>query len=92
MARRVGLLFKSLGLLTSSDVVSCSATDFVTGYANQSGGKTREMFDKALGQVLFIDEAYRCVAAEPGVGACALAVAIRARHLTGTCGVSYIQA
>ena len=31
------MLFHSLDLLTSSDVVECSASDFVTGYANQSG-------------------------------------------------------
>eukprot|EP00775_Hariotina_reticulata_P004272 gene4272-4525_t len=39
--------------------------DFVTGYANQSAGKTRQMFEKALGQVLFIDEAYRL---NPNIG------------------------
>ncbi len=53
------MLFKSLGLLGSADVVECSASDFVTGYANQASGKTRQVFEKALGQVLFIDEAYR---------------------------------
>jgi hypothetical protein len=59
VARRVGQLFCSLGLLADDTVVECSAGDFVTGYANQSAGKTREMFQKALGGVLFIDEAYR---------------------------------
>lgn len=59
VARRVGMLFHSLGLLSESTVVDCSVSDFGTGYAGQSGIKTREMFDKALGQVLFIDEAYR---------------------------------
>ena len=59
VARRMGHLFESLGLLASGEVVCCSASDFVTGYANQAGGKTREMFEKGLGQVLFIDEAYR---------------------------------
>ncbi|GFR50032.1 hypothetical protein Agub_g12193 [Astrephomene gubernaculifera] len=59
VAARVGRLFESLGLLASSELVSCSASDFVTGYANQAAGKTREMFKKAVGGVLFIDEAYR---------------------------------
>ncbi|KAG2452041.1 hypothetical protein HYH02_003079 [Chlamydomonas schloesseri] len=59
VARRVGLLFESLGLLASSEVVCCSANDFVTGYVNQASGKTREIFAKAVGGVLFIDEAYR---------------------------------
>ena len=57
----MGLLFESLGLLATSEVVSCSASDFVTGYVNQASGKTREVFAKAVGGVLFIDEAYRCV-------------------------------
>ncbi len=60
VARRVGALFASLGLLSDGQVMACSASDFVTGYANQSGGKTREVFESALGRVLFIDEAYRC--------------------------------
>lgn len=59
VARRVGTLFCSLGLLASPDVVECSASNFTTGYAGQSGARTREMFDKALGKVLFIDEAYK---------------------------------
>jgi ATP-dependent Zn protease len=53
------MLFQQLGLLGSDQVVECSANDFVTGYVNQASGKTREMFEKALGGVLFIDEAYR---------------------------------
>lgn len=59
VARRVGSLFMSLGILASDQVVECSAGDFVTGYVNQAAGKTREMFERALGGVLFIDEAYR---------------------------------
>ncbi|KAG2492324.1 hypothetical protein HYH03_009275 [Edaphochlamys debaryana] len=59
VARRVGRLFASLGLLGSAELVACSASDFVTGYANQASGKTRELFKKAVGGVLFIDEAYR---------------------------------
>eukprot|EP00967_Tisochrysis_lutea_P073798 scaffold98923_cov20-Tisochrysis_lutea.AAC.1 len=58
VARRVGMLFKSLDLLASADVVECSASDFVTGFVNQSGGQTRKVFESALGRVLFIDEAY----------------------------------
>ncbi len=56
VARRVGQLFESLGLLAGSEMVSCSASDFVTGYVNQAAGKTREIFQKAVGGVLFIDE------------------------------------
>ena len=59
IARRVGTMFQQLGILATDQVVECSAGDFVTGYVNQSAGETRKMFQKALGGVLFIDEAYR---------------------------------
>ncbi|KAL6759019.1 P-loop containing nucleoside triphosphate hydrolase protein [Haematococcus lacustris] len=38
VARRVGMLFKSLGLLSTDEVTSCSASDFMTGYAGQTAG------------------------------------------------------
>ena len=59
VARIMGQLLTSLNLLGRTNVVECSASDFVTGYTGQSGNKTREMFKSALGGVLFIDEAYR---------------------------------
>lgn len=59
VARRMGQLFESLGLLSSSEVVECSASDFLTGYANQASGQTRKIFEQALGRTLFVDEAYR---------------------------------
>ncbi len=55
----MGRLFHSLGLLATADVVECSASDLVTGYAGQAAGKTRQVFDRAVGGVLFVDEAYR---------------------------------
>lgn len=62
VARRVGTLFESLGLLASDAVLECSAKDFTSGYnGGDASSKTREMFEKGLGQVLFIDEAYRQV-------------------------------
>eukprot|EP00798_Chlamydomonas_sp_ICE-L_P024107 gene24107-9682_t len=59
IAKRFGLLLESLGLLATSDIEMCSASNFETGYVGQSSGKTREIFKKAVGGVLFIDEAYR---------------------------------
>ncbi len=59
MARRLGRMFKSLGILHSDEVVSHSASSFTTGYVGQSGPKMREIVTSALGKVLFIDEAYR---------------------------------
>eukprot|EP00168_Porphyra_purpurea_P019747 TRINITY_DN7999_c0_g1_i3.p1 TRINITY_DN7999_c0_g1~~TRINITY_DN7999_c0_g1_i3.p1 ORF type:complete len:636 (-),score=258.43 TRINITY_DN7999_c0_g1_i3:16-1923(-) len=59
VAGRMGELFESLGLLATADVVSVSASHFSTGYIGQAGGATRRIFERAVGGVLFIDEAYR---------------------------------
>ena len=59
VARRMGKLFTALGLLSSGDVKQHSASDFSTGFVGQAAKKTREIFEQALGGVLFIDEAYR---------------------------------
>src|ERR1700722_13345838 len=48
-----------MGFLASSKVEECSASDLVGQYVGHTGPKTKSLFEKALGQVLFIDEAYR---------------------------------
>ncbi|THH18626.1 hypothetical protein EW146_g2397 [Bondarzewia mesenterica] len=58
-ARKMGQVFYDMGLLASTEVVECSASDLVGEYVGQTGPKTSKLFEKALGRVLFIDEAYR---------------------------------
>ncbi|THU96868.1 P-loop containing nucleoside triphosphate hydrolase protein [Dendrothele bispora CBS 962.96] len=58
-ARKMGQVYYDMGLLGKPDVLECSASDLVGQYVGQTGPKVAQMFDKALGQVLFIDEAYR---------------------------------
>ncbi|MCJ1288012.1 hypothetical protein MMC26_007365, partial [Xylographa opegraphella] len=58
-ARKMGQVFYNMGFLSAPDVHDCSATDLVAGYVGQTGKKTIQLLEKALGQVLFIDEAYR---------------------------------
>ena len=48
-----------MGFLSSEEVVECSTSDLVGQYVGQTGPKTKALLDKALGRVLFIDEAYR---------------------------------
>lgn len=48
-----------MGFLAFKEVIECSATDMVGQYVGQTGPKTQGVFEKALGKVLFIDEAYR---------------------------------
>ena len=58
-ARKMGQVYYDMGFLSSAEVVECSASDLVGQYVGHTGPKTKGVFDKALGKVLFVDEAYR---------------------------------
>jgi len=58
-ARKMGQVYYDMGFLSSAEVVECSASDLVGQYVGQTGPKTKGIFEKALGKVLFVDEAYR---------------------------------
>lgn len=55
----MGQVYFDMGILASPEVIECSASDLVGQYVGQTGPKTRALFDKGLGKVLFVDEAYR---------------------------------
>ena len=59
MARRVAEFYYGLGILSTKEYVESSASDLMAQFVGQSGPKTREALTKALGKVLFVDEAYR---------------------------------
>ena len=58
VARLIGSLYKELGLLPSGHLVEARRSDLVGGYVGQTALKTDALITKALGGVLFIDEAY----------------------------------
>ncbi|GME34132.1 NFX1-type zinc finger-containing protein 1 [Neofusicoccum parvum] len=58
-ARKMGKVYYDMGFLASAEVVECSATDLVGEYIGHTGPKTQKLLEKALGKILFIDEAYR---------------------------------
>ncbi|MCJ1427130.1 hypothetical protein MMC29_005033 [Sticta canariensis] len=58
-ARKMGQVFYDMGFLSAVEVIECSASDLIGQYVGQTGPKTRAQLDKALGKVLFVDEAYR---------------------------------
>lgn len=55
----MGKIFYDMGLLSQAKVEDCSATDLIGQYVGQTGPKVQALLEKALGKVLFIDEAYR---------------------------------
>ncbi|MCG9873149.1 MAG: AAA family ATPase [Leptospiraceae bacterium] len=58
VARMLGNIFKSLGLLKSGHVVEVSRSELVAGYVGQTNEKTDLKIKEALDGILFIDEAY----------------------------------
>ncbi|MBU8817531.1 hypothetical protein EB74_30075 [Mycobacterium sp. SWH-M5] len=61
IARVVANIYCGLGVLSTTNVVEVSRADLVGQYEGHSAPKTNAMIDKALGGVLFIDEAYTLV-------------------------------
>ncbi|KAL8040553.1 hypothetical protein ABFX02_10G106100 [Erythranthe guttata] len=61
VARILGKLLKSVGVLSSDKVIEVQRTDLVGEYTGQTGPKTRKKIEEAMGGTLFVDEAYRLV-------------------------------
>lgn len=55
----MGKVYYDMGFLSTAEVIECSATDLIGQYIGHTGPKTQRLLEKALGRVLFIDEAYR---------------------------------
>jgi hypothetical protein len=58
VARILGRAFGALGLLSKGHLVETDRSGLVGGYVGQTALKTQDVVQKALGGVLFIDEAY----------------------------------
>ncbi|GAA4942237.1 hypothetical protein GCM10023224_25770 [Streptomonospora halophila] len=61
VARTLATVFHSFGLLPTPRVVEAQRADLVGEYLGATAIKTNELVDRALGGVLFVDEAYALV-------------------------------
>jgi SpoVK/Ycf46/Vps4 family AAA+-type ATPase len=58
VARIVAETYRRLGVLSSGQLVETSRPELVAGYLGQTALKTKAVAERAIGGVLFIDEAY----------------------------------
>lgn len=68
VARRMGNLFHALGLISEKDklIEVDPIRDFTSQYQSEYAQKVGDIFDRALGGVLFIDEAYQLAKDDQG--------------------------
>lgn len=66
VARLLGELYRSIGLLPSGHLVEAERSSLVAAYMGQTALKTRRVCESALGGVLFIDEAYSLTSSPDG--------------------------
>jgi hypothetical protein len=72
VARLMGRIYKSLGILRRGHLIECDRSTLVAEYVGQTAPRTNAVIDSALDGILFIDEAYSLVRDYEDFGAEAL--------------------
>ena len=78
VARILGKLYKKIGVLSGGQLIEVDRSGLVAGYVGQTAIKTQEQIQKALGGVLFIDEAYALSQKDDAFGAEAVDTILKA--------------
>ena len=68
MARIIAKIYKELGVVSQGQLIETDRSGLVAGYAGQTALKTQEVINKAIGGVLFIDEAYSLIGKDNAYG------------------------
>ncbi len=66
VARLLGKIYQTIGLLESGHVVEVDRSGLVAEYVGQTAVKTNQAIDRALDGILFIDEAYSLIGTGQG--------------------------
>lgn len=66
VARILAKIFYEIGILNSKEIVEVGRADLVAGYVGQTAIKVKDVFEKAKGRLLFIDEAYSLADGQKG--------------------------
>ena len=66
VARLMAQIYCALGIVSEGQLVEVDSADMVSGYVSQTPIKTKGVIRKALGGVLFIDEAYALLGKSAG--------------------------
>ena len=66
VARQMAKIYQTLGVLSKGHLVETDRSGLVAGYVGQTALKVKEVIERALGGVLFIDEAYALTSGSQG--------------------------
>ena len=78
VARILARLYKKIGILSKGQLVEVDRSGLVAGYVGQTALKTQDQIKKAMGGILFIDEAYALAQKDDAFGQEAIDTVLKA--------------